>query len=137
MTGARVKCLFRTHHRFQNDYMKATSIYYLERKRMSISCTFSMIVKTARHYVQGSLVLFRTFAQGFLKDLENLENVSGHGKLPVFDICDQSWNFTNFRPDFDPYRLVGSCKLLKICRFPTPGPNAQCLPNTSQQIRFV
>ena len=29
------------------------------------------------------------------------------------------------------YRLVGSCKLLKMCKSPTPGPNAQCLPNTS------
>ena len=35
------------------------------------------------------------------------------------------------------YRFVGSCNLLNICRSPILDPHAQCVSNTSQQIRVL
>ena len=34
------------------------------------------------------------------------------------------------------YRFVGSCQLLKICKFPIPGPSAQCVLTSLNRLGF-
>ena len=51
--------------------------------------------------------VLQSLITGFPQGLENLENESGHGKVAehekwqkVMEFYDQSWNLTNFAPEF-------------------------------------